>query len=71
MTTPTQGGKPTSFYLSELEQALLEHIRRQEGHRTSKSAIVAKMIVQDAERRNIDIDEVALTLTAGQPAQAS
>ena len=68
MTTPTQGGKPTSFYLSELERALLEHIRQQEGHRTSSSAIVAYLIMQDAARRNIDINSVAMTLTANQPA---
>jgi hypothetical protein len=68
MTTPTQGGKPTSFYLSELERALLEHIRQQEGHRTSSSAVVAKMIVQDAERRNIDVNAVAMTIAANQPA---
>ena len=68
MTTLTQGGKPTSFYLSELERALLEHIRQQEGHRTSSSAVVAKMIVQDAERRNIDVNAVAMTLTDNQPA---
>ncbi len=68
MTTLTQGGKPTSFYLSELERTLLEHIRKQEGPRTSNSALVAKMIVQDAERRNIDVNAVAMTLTDNQPA---
>lgn len=68
MTTLMQDGKPTSFYLSELERTLLEHIREQEGPRTSKSAVVAKMIVQDAERRNIDVNAVAMTLTANQPA---
>ncbi len=59
MTTQLQDGKPTSFYLSALEMALLEHIQRQEGPRTSRSAIVAKMIVQDAKRRGISIDDVA------------
>ena len=68
MTTLMQDGKPTSFYLSELERTLLEHIREQEGPRTSKSAVVAKMIVQDAERRNIDVNAVAMTLTDNQPA---
>lgn len=71
MTTSIQGGKVTSFYLSELERKLLEHIHKQEGPRVSKSTIVAKMIVQDAERRGISINDVASTLTAGQPAQAS
>jgi hypothetical protein len=64
MTTLIQDGKPTSFYLSELERTLLEHIRIQEGHRTSKSAVIAKMIVQDAERRGININDVAMTITA-------
>ena len=68
MTTLMQDGKPTSFYLSELERTLLEHIRIQEGPRVSKSTLVAKMIVQDAERRNIDVNAVAMTLTANQPA---
>ena len=68
MTTSIQGGKVTSFYLSELERTLLEHIRIQEGPRVSKSTLVAKMIVEDAERRNIDVNAVAMTLTANQPA---
>jgi hypothetical protein len=68
MTTPTQDGKPTSFYLSKLERTLLEHICSQEGPRTSRSDVVAKMIVQDAERRNIDVNAVAMTLTDNQPA---
>lgn len=71
MTASIQGGKVTSFYLSELERQLLEHISRQEGPRVSKSTIVAKMILQDAERRGIDINDVATAMTAGQPAQAS
>lgn len=68
MTTSIQGGKVTSFYLSELERTLLEQIRNQEGPRVSKSTLVAKMIVQDAERRNIDVNAVAQTITANQPA---
>ena len=68
MTTSIQGGKVTSFYLSELERTLLEHIRNQEGPRVSRSTLVAKMIVQDAERRNIDVNAVAQTITANQPA---
>lgn len=68
MTTSIQGGKVTSLYLSELERTLLEHIRNQEGPRVSRSTIIAKMIVQDAERRNIDVNAVAQTITANQPA---
>lgn len=66
MTTSLQDGRPTSFYLSALEIALLEHIQRAEGPRTSRSAIVAKMIMQDAERRGINVNDVA-AVTATQP----
>lgn len=68
MTTPTQEGSPTTLWLTPLERALLDKISEQEG-RTSKSAIMRKLIVEDCVRRNIDIN--AVMLTAGQQAAAS
>jgi len=66
MTTPTQEGKPISTWMFDHEIELLDRIRQQEG-RASRSAILRKLIVKEADRLNIVLPDT----TAGQPAQAS
>jgi len=66
MTTPTQEGKPISTWMFDHEIELLDRIRQQEG-RASRSAILRKLIVKEADRLNIVLTDT----TAGQPAQAS
>lgn len=68
MAASIQGGKTTSFYLSDLECRLLDLIRMQEGPRVSKSTIIAKLIVTDAAQRGININEIAAATTIQGPA---
>lgn len=70
MTTPTDESKLMTLLVKPLERELLDLFCEQDG-RSSRSAIVRKMIVQEAERRGININDVAMAMTAGQPAQAS
>ena len=70
MTTPTTDRNLMTLLVSPFERGLLDAICEQEGG-ASRSAVMRKMIKQEADRRNIDVSAVASTLTAGQPAQAS
>ena len=67
MTTPTDESKMMTLLGKPLERELLDLFCEQDG-RSSRSAIVRKMIVQEAERRGININDVAMTLSAIQPA---
>ncbi len=62
MTTPTDESKLMTLLVKPLERELLDLFCEQEG-RTSRSAIVRKMIHQEAERRGINVNDVAMTLT--------
>lgn len=62
MNTPTDESKMMTLLVKPLERELLDLFCEQDG-RSSRSAIVRKMIVQEAERRGININDVAMTLT--------
>jgi hypothetical protein len=70
MTTPTDESKMMTLLVKPLERELLDLFCEQDG-RSSRSAIVRKMIVQEAERRGININDVAMTLTSVEAGPAS
>jgi hypothetical protein len=53
MTTPTDERKLMTLLVHPAERTLLDLICKQDGG-ASRSAIVRKLITQEAERRNID-----------------
>ena len=63
MTTPTDESKMMTLLVKPLERELLDLFCEQDG-RSSRSAVVRKMIHQEAERRGINPNDVAMTLTA-------
>lgn len=56
MTTSTQEGKPISTWLFDREIELLDRICEHEG-RTSRSAIMRKLIVKEAKHLNLGTPE--------------
>jgi hypothetical protein len=62
MTSPTNDRNLMTLRVTPFERALLDLICEQEG-RSTRSSLVRKLILEEAERRNIS--------SAGQPAQAS